>query len=399
MEIEVTRLVGWNIKIVSYLFVAIGHLVTINRPSWISANGTFAPQVAKVPNTVRLTPDDVIVSVCLASEFERVLTSEKEGALEPCVGELPVLGSWRRYWSATVDTGTGRWSSGKPVFWETLETNKDQLDTNLWTPMFIINSLTYSSINVSIVSSRILNHKNNFIRTGLGSYTHCLKLDEAVLLRCLPWLLHWIVTFSLKGTNLDSLFKRKIDKPSFLFSPSDTHWASGIKFYKHRERTALFNTANVADRKSMFYAKILTLTFRDRSVPSAGRRAEQWCWSHHDVTEVALETDQITEVILLLWAAHQFDEYFEFEMVQFTGTIALLDDIRTYRWVVTKQGSSDSCKFFTLVDKMTPLSGFSKAGHMTGTQVLFLWKISPSLSPFSAESMKNPAVPLPLYSS
>lgn len=42
---------------------------------------------------------------------------------------------------------------------------------------------------------------------------------------------------------------------------------------------------------------------------------------------------------------------------------------------------------------MIPFSGTSSGGHMTGTQVLLRWKISPSLSPLSEESMVNPAVP------
>lgn len=65
--------------------------------------------------------------------------------------------------------------------------------------------------------------------TGLGSYTHCLKPEDAVFRSCRPVLPQLRVTFSLNGTNTLASSERKIFSPSFLSSGRETHWASTIQ--------------------------------------------------------------------------------------------------------------------------------------------------------------------------
>lgn len=89
------------------LLVAPSHLETIAWSSRVLANWAFASKVAKVPDSICLTPDHVIMTIRLPRQFERVLATEEEGRLVFRVQVLAVFGSRSRKRLPTV----GSWTS------------------------------------------------------------------------------------------------------------------------------------------------------------------------------------------------------------------------------------------------------------------------------------------------
>lgn len=78
------------------LFVASCKLESVGRASGVFANGSFAPQITKVPRAVGLTPNDVVVLVGLTGEFERFLAAEEKRRLVLRVGVTSVFCSGSR---------------------------------------------------------------------------------------------------------------------------------------------------------------------------------------------------------------------------------------------------------------------------------------------------------------